>query len=64
MRWSARRAAALLLPLLLGATGGAAFAIESFLDGNPKAPEAIPHSRRAPVTPPATQTPPATPPAR
>ena len=38
--------------LLLSASGIAA-AIDSFLDGNPKAPEAIPYRRAAP-TPAAT----------
>ncbi|MBX3026863.1 hypothetical protein KF840_18295 [bacterium] len=59
MRWSVHRAAALLLlPLLLGATAGA---VESFLDGNPKAPEAIPDRRRGAATPPATAAPMVTP---
>jgi hypothetical protein len=52
MRWSARSATALAL-LLIAASARPAPAVESFLDGNPKAPEAIPYPRVAP-TPAAT----------
>jgi len=60
MRWSGRSTAALLL-WLIAASAHPACAVDSFLDGNPKAPEAIPYRRRVEPTPAAAATPPSAP---
>lgn len=50
MRCNVRKRHALGVAVLLGTTAAAALGIDSFLDGNPQAPEALPYARPTPAT--------------